>query len=159
MQSNRVLEKGDKAPDFSLESDTGEKVSLAHLKGKKVVFYFYPKDSTPGCTTEAKEFSEALARFKRKGAVILGVSKDSVKSHCNFRDKQGLTITLLSDPELTAHHAYGAFGEKLMYGKKVQGTIRSTFLIDENGVLAEVWRGVKVKGHVDAVFEAVSARE
>jgi peroxiredoxin Q/BCP len=151
-----MLKAGDKAPSFSLESDAGKTVSLADFAGKTLVVYFYPKDSTPGCTREAIAFTEALAKFKAAGAVVVGVSKDSVKSHCSFRDKYALKIPLLSDPELTLHTAFGAYGEKLMYGKKVQGTIRSTFVIGPDGVITRVFPSVKVDGHADAVLAAIA---
>ena len=156
MTTALTLDKGAPAPDFSLEADSGERVSLAQLKGKQVVLYFYPKDNTPGCTTEATDFSSAIAAFKKKGAVVLGVSKDSIKSHCNFRDKHELTITLLSDPDLTAHHAYGAFGEKMMYGKKVQGVIRSTFVIGPTGTIERAFYNVRADGHAAKVFAGLS---
>ncbi len=152
-----MLSEGDKAPQFDLESDSGEHVSLKSVlgEGRLAVLYFYPKDSTPGCTREAQAFTAAQKKLSAAGATVLGVSKDSIKSHCGFRDKYKLTFPLLSDPDLVTHKAYGAYGEKTMYGKKVQGTIRSTFLIDGKGRLARVWRGVKVDGHVDQVLEAL----
>jgi peroxiredoxin Q/BCP len=157
-----MLSEGDKAPPFELESDAGERVSLKGLLGspgnkpdRYVVLYFYPKDSTPGCTREAQDFTAAKKKLAAAGAAVLGVSKDSIKSHCGFRDKYALGFPLLSDPELTVHKAYGAYGEKTLYGKKTMGTIRSTFLIDGAGRVARAWRGVKVDGHVEAVLEAL----
>ncbi|KYF54175.1 bacterioferritin comigratory protein [Sorangium cellulosum] len=150
-----MLNAGDRAPDFSLESDSGETVSLADFPGKTVVLYFYPKDDTPGCTREAQAFSEALQAFAEAGAVVLGVSRDSVERHRKFRDKYGLGVTLLSDPDLAAHEAYSAYGEKTMYGKKVMGTIRSTFVIGPDRALKHVFSGVKVDGHADAVLALV----
>jgi peroxiredoxin Q/BCP len=154
-----MLSEGDKAPQFDLESDSGERVSLKSALGDGdfVVLYFYPKDSTPGCTREAQAFTAAQKKLAAAGATVLGVSKDSIKSHCGFRDKYALRFPLLSDPDLTTHKAYGAYGEKTMYGKKVQGTIRSTFLIDAKGRLVNIWRNVKVDGHVEKVIEAVQA--
>jgi peroxiredoxin Q/BCP len=143
------------APAFDLESDQGERVSLRDFRGKWLVLYFYPRDNTPGCTREAQGFSAAAAALKKLGAEVVGVSKDSVASHCGFRDKFGLKFRLLSDPELEAHKAFGAWGTKTMYGKKVQGTIRSTFLISPEGAIARSWSGVKVDGHVDAVIGAL----
>jgi peroxiredoxin Q/BCP len=150
-----MLKDGDKAPAFELESDAGKKVKLADFAGKKLVLYFYPKDSTPGCTREAIGFTEQLAAFTAAGAAVVGVSKDSVKSHGSFRDKYELGILLLSDPDLAVHKAYGAYGEKTMYGKKVEGTIRSTFVIGADGVLTKVFPSVKVDGHVEKVLAIV----
>lgn len=150
-----MLKVGDKAPDFSLVSDAGETHTLARHAGKTLVVYFYPKDNTPGCTVEAKDFSAALQRFTDAGAVVVGVSRDSVKTHCGFKQKQSLTVTLLSDPDLTAHRAFGAWGEKTMYGKKIEGTLRSTFVIGPDGVVKAVYPKVSVKGHVDAVLALV----
>ncbi|AUX46945.1 peroxiredoxin [Sorangium cellulosum] len=150
-----MLNAGDRAPDFSLESDQGGKVSLSDLRGKTVVLYFYPKDDTPGCTREAQAFSAAMSAFAEAGAVVLGVSRDSVERHRKFRDKYDLAVTLLSDPDLAAHNAYGAYGEKSMYGKKVMGTIRSTFVIGPDGVIKHVFGSVKVDGHADAVLALV----
>ncbi len=147
---------GDLAPALSLESDGGARVSLADFAGRPVVVYFYPKDDTPGCTVEAQDFTARAADFAKAGAAVLGVSKDSVKSHCRFRDKYGLKVTLLSDPDLAAHRAWGAFGEKVMYGKKVEGTIRSTFVVGADGRVAHAWSPVKVPGHVDAVLAALT---
>ena len=147
-----MLEAGDKAPAFSLESDAKKRVSLADFKGKQVVVYFYPRDNTPGCTREAIAFSDAAAKFAKLGVTVLGVSKDSLASHEKFRAQHGLKITLLSDPDLKVHKAFGAFGEKMMYGKKVEGVIRSTFLIDGAGKIAKVFPSVKVDGHADQVL-------
>jgi thioredoxin-dependent peroxiredoxin len=145
------------APAFSLAGDDGQTWSLAGLKGTPVVLYFYPKDSTPGCTVEACDFRDQLGRAKSKGAVVLGVSRDSIKSHEKFRAAQSLNFPLLSDPDLAAHSAYGAWGKKVMYGKEVEGTIRSTFLIDGKGIVRKAWTKVKVDGHVDAVMAALEA--
>jgi thioredoxin-dependent peroxiredoxin len=149
------LEAGSKAPKFKLESDAGSEVSLADYAGKWLVLYFYPKDNTPGCTREAQDFTKAAAKLKKLGAEVVGISKDSVKSHCGFKEKIGIKFTLLSDPELEAHEAYGAWGTKVMYGKKVQGVIRSTFLVSPDGKIAHAWRGVKVDGHVDKVLASI----
>jgi peroxiredoxin Q/BCP len=146
---------GAKAPSFNLESDAGGRLSLGDFKGKWVVLYFYPKDNTPGCTREAQSFTAAAAKLKKLGAEVLGVSKDSVKSHCGFRDKIGIGFPLLSDTDLKVHRAYGAWGKKTMYGKEVEGTIRSTFLISPEGKIGRAWTSVKVDGHVDKVLDAL----
>ena len=151
------LNVGDKAPDFDLPSTTGENISLRSLRGKKVVLYYYPKDQTPGCTREACDFRDRHAALNGSGAVVLGVSKDSLKSHENFREKQDLPFPLLSDPDNAVARAYGAYGEKTSYGKTTMGTIRSTFLIDENGFLERIWSPVKVDGHAEEVLAAVTA--
>lgn len=150
-----MLEVGKKAPAFSLESSDGGKVALADLAGKLTVIYFYPRDNTPGCTVEAQDFTKAMPMFKKLGVTVLGVSKDSIASHCNFRDKYKLNFPLLTDPDGAMMQAYGAWGEKVMYGKKRTGIIRSTVLIDGNGKVAKHWPAVSVKGHVDAVLAAV----
>ena len=146
---------GTTAPDFTLESDSGQRVSLAQFRGKTLVIFFYPKDNTPGCTREAQAFSEAAKALEKLGAAVVGVSKDSVKSHASFRDKFALSVPLLSDPELIAHKAYGVYGEKSMYGKKVMGTIRSTFIVAPQGEIARVFSPVKVDGHVERVIDAI----
>ena len=151
-----MLQPGDKAPDFDLPTDTG-RVSLASLKGKNVVLYFYPKDDTAGCTSEALQFSSEVEEFQKLGAVIVGVSKDSVASHAKFRAKHDLTIDLAADPLGDVVEAYGAWVEKSMYGRKYMGIDRSTFLIDREGVVREIWRKVKVPGHIKAVMTAAKA--
>ncbi|MDC0685641.1 peroxiredoxin [Sorangium atrum] len=150
-----MVNAGDRAPDFSLESDSGKTVGLTDFPGKTVVLYFYPKDDTPGCTREAQAFSAALRAFAEAGAVVLGVSRDSVERHRKFRDKYDLGVTLLSDPDLAAHNAYGVYGEKSMYGKKVMGTIRSTFIIGPDRAVKHAFSGVKVDGHADEVLALV----
>jgi len=149
------LSAGDKAPAFDLPSDSGKNVKLGDYAGKTFVLYFYPKDNTPGCTREAQAFTKLLPKFKKAGVDVLGVSKDTVASHCGFRDKLKLKVPLLSDPDLVVHKAYGAYGEKMMYGKKVNGVIRSTFLIDK-GKIKRAWGSVKVDGHAEAVLEALA---
>jgi len=150
-----AIKEGAKAPAFTLEASDGAKVSLADLKGQKVVLYFYPKDDTPGCTLEAQAFRDALPRFKRKKAMVLGVSRDSTASHCRFRDKYGLNFPLLSDPEGKVTQAYGAWGEKNMYGKKSMGIIRTTVVIDAEGKVAKIFPKVKVAGHAEEVLAAL----
>jgi peroxiredoxin Q/BCP len=150
-----MLKEGDKAPSFELPSDAGRAVKLSDFAGKKLVLYFYPRDNTPGCTREAIAFSAALKQIAASGASVVGVSKDSVKSHGSFRDKHQLTIPLLSDADLAVHRAFGAWGEKTMYGKKVEGTIRSTFVIGPEGTITKVFPSVKVDGHVEQVLAAL----
>jgi peroxiredoxin Q/BCP len=150
------LQPGDKAPDFDLASDTG-RVSLSGLKGKTVVLYFYPKDDTTGCTSEALQFSAEVEEFAKAGAVIVGMSKDSAASHAKFRKKHDLTVELAADPTGETVEAYGAWVEKSMYGRKYMGIERSTFLIDGEGVVRQVWRKVKVPNHVKAVLTAARA--
>lgn len=151
-----MLQAGDKAPAFDLPTDTG-RVSLASLKGKKVVLYFYPKDDTSGCTSEALQFSSEVEEFAKLGAVIVGVSKDSAASHAKFRRKHDLTVELAADTTGEIVETYGAWVEKSMYGRKYMGIDRSTFLIDADGVIREVWRKVKVPGHIKAVLTATKA--
>lgn len=138
-----MLEVGMKAPEFTLQDQDGREVSLADYRGKKVVLYFYPKDNTPGCTRQACAFAGSLSEIKAQGAVVLGVSKDSVASHRKFADKYGLPFTLLSDPQLEAIQAYGVWQEKKLYGKVSMGVVRTTFVIDEAGVVAAVMPKVK----------------
>ena len=152
-----MIEAGKKAPAFTMESSDGGSVKLADLAGKTVVLYFYPRDNTPGCTIEAEGFRDAVPALRKLGAVVLGVSKDSIASHCKFRDKYKLSFPLLSDPEGKVLEAYGAWGDKVMYGKKMKGIIRSTVLIDGEGKVVKHWPKVSVKGHVDEVVEAVKA--
>jgi peroxiredoxin Q/BCP len=151
-----ALKVGDKAPDFALESDDGKQVSLKDLSGKRVVLYFYPKDSTPGCTREACGFRDLKSAFAKKGAVILGVSRDSLASHGKFREKYELNFPLLSDPETKVMKAYGAWGEKVLYGKKITGTIRTTVLIGKDGKVERIWPKVKVDGHMDEVLNSLA---
>jgi thioredoxin-dependent peroxiredoxin len=148
------LTEGAKAPDFELQGEAGP-VRLADFSGKPLVLYFYPKDDTTGCTKEAQDFSALSAEFGRAGAAVLGVSKDSVKSHGKFVQKYGLSIPLGSDPEGAVVERYGSWVEKSMYGRKYMGIDRSTFLIDGNGVIRRIWRKVKVPGHAQEVLKAV----
>lgn len=147
-----MLKIGDKAPEFSAETDGGASVKLKDLRGKKVVLYFYPKDMTPGCTTEACDFRDNWAALGKKGAVVYGVSPDSVASHDKFKAKHELPFALVSDPDHALAEAYGVWREKSMYGRKYMGIVRSTFLIDEKGKIAEIWDKVKLKGHVADVL-------
>ncbi len=151
------IQPGTPLPAFSLQDDQGHTVSDKDLKGRWTVLYAYPKDSTPGCTTEACDFRDNLARVQSLGAQVYGLSRDSLKSHQNFIAKQSLPFRLLSDPDCALLNPLGAFGKKLMYGKEVQGIIRSTFLVDPKGVIRHVWPKVSVKGHVEAVLEVLAA--
>jgi peroxiredoxin Q/BCP len=153
--NDAMLAVGKKAPAFTLESSEGGKVKLADLTGKVVVLYFYPRDNTSGCTLEAENFRDALPALKKLGAVVYGVSKDSIESHCKFRDKYSLNFPLLTDPDTKVMEAYGAWGDKVLYGKKSKGIIRSTVLIGKDGKVVKHWPKVTVKGHVDDVVEAV----
>jgi len=149
------LDVGAKAPPFALPTDGEGNVSLEDLKGKKVVLYFYPKDDTPGCTKEAISFSQHKPEFDRAGAVIIGASPDSPAKHDKFKAKHDLTVTLAADEDKELCEAYGVWVEKSMYGRTYMGVERSTFLIDADGRIAAIWRKVKVKGHAEAVLQAV----
>jgi peroxiredoxin Q/BCP len=149
-----MLQEGKKAPAFALPNQNGEKVQLKDFAGKKLVLYFYPRDSTPGCTTEALGFRDAQKKLEKLNAAVLGVSKDSAAAHCKFIDKQGLNFDLLTD-DGTVLEKYGAWGEKSLYGKKSLGILRTTVVIDEDGVVRKVFPKVRVNGHVEAVLEAL----
>lgn len=151
-----TLQVGDKAPDFSLQTETEETISLKSLRGKKVVLYFYPKDSTPGCTQESCDFRDNYSTFKKKGVAVFGISKDSAKSHVKFKEKYELPFPLLVDEDTEVCTAYDVLKEKSMFGKKYMGIERSTFLIDEKGKVEQVWRKVKVKGHVEQVLDELN---
>ncbi|MBN9670806.1 thioredoxin-dependent thiol peroxidase [Roseibium aggregatum] len=148
---------GDTAPDFNLEGDGGERVSLSALQGKPVVVYFYPKDNTPGCTKEAIAFSGLTEEFDKLGVTVIGLSPDSAKKHDNFIAKHNLSVRLGADTDTKTAEAYGVWVEKSMYGKKYMGVERSTFLVDANGKLARIWRKVKVQGHAEDVLDTVRA--
>ncbi len=149
------LEPGAKAPDFTLPTDGGGTVSLAKLKGKRVVLYFYPKDDTSGCTAEACGFRDIFPNFRKADAVVIGVSRDSAAAHDKFKKKYELPFTLAADTEGKVTEAYGVWVEKSMYGRKYMGIERATFLIDEKGKIRNVWHKVKVPGHVDEVMKAL----
>ena len=151
------LEVGDKAPDFALPADDGGKIALKDLKGKAVVLYFYPKDDTSGCTVEACAFRDAFPDFSKVKAEIVGISRDSVKSHDKFKAKHELPFTLASDEDGKVCEAYGTWVEKSMYGRKYMGIERATFLIDGKGIIRGVWRKVKVPGHADELLKAAAA--
>ena len=149
------LEPGDAAPAFALQDETGETRTLEEFAGRPLILYFYPKDNTSGCTTEACDFRDSYARLAGSGAEVLGVSPDSAKSHQGFKSKHDLPFPLLVDADHGAAEAYGAWGEKKNYGRTYEGIIRSTFLIDPEGKVARSWYNVRVKGHVDRVLEAL----
>lgn len=152
---NMALQVGDKAPDFSLATDTNSNIALSEFAGKKVVLYFYPKDNTPGCTLEAKDFRDCAMEIAAKNALVVGVSKDSVGTHNKFKTKHNLNFTLLSDPTGEVCELYNVFKEKSLFGKTALGIERSTFIIDENGVISKIWRKVKVKGHAQEVLASL----
>ena len=141
--------------DFTAEATRGKKIRLKELRGSHVVLYFYPKDNTPGCTTEGRDFAALHARFRRAKTVVIGVSRDSLASHEKFREKQGLPFDLISDTDERLCKKFDVIKEKSLYGRKFMGVVRSTFLIDADGKLRKEWRGVKVKGHAEEVLEAV----
>jgi thioredoxin-dependent peroxiredoxin len=145
------------APDFTLADQDGKLVTLSALRGTPVVLYFYPRDDTPGCTTEACAFRDARAAYEAAGARVIGVSPDDVKSHRKFADKHGLSFTLLADPAHAVCEAYGVWKEKTMYGKKSMGVVRTTFLIDRDGVIRRIFPRVRVDGHAAAVLDAIRA--
>lgn len=142
------LQPGDTAPDFTLTDQDGTPVSLSDLRGRKVILYFYPAAMTPGCTTQACDFRDSLASLQGAGYTVLGISRDSTAKLKEFAERDGLTFPLLSDPDRAVHDAYGAWGEKLNYGKKIEGVLRSTFVLDENGVIQHALYNVKATGHV-----------
>lgn len=148
---------GSKAPDLPVTLSSGDTGALADYAGRWLVLYFYPRDSTPGCTTEGNDFNALLPQFEALGATVLGVSRDSVRSHQNFRAKQGFSFELASDADEVLCNAFGVIREKNMYGRKVLGIERSTFLIDPSGVIVQSWRPVKVPGHAQAVLDALKA--
>ena len=154
-----MLETGIKAPDFTLLNQDGESVTLSQYLGKKVILYFYPKDNTPGCTKQACGFAQLYPDFHEKWAVILGVSKDSVKSHKKFQEKYQLPFTLLSDPELHVIQAYDVWKEKNMYGKKVMGVVRTTYLINEEGIIEKAYTKVKAAQNPEDMLEVLNASQ
>jgi len=152
-----MLDTGDRVPDLPLHLSGGDEATMSDYAGRWLVLYFYPKDSTPGCTTEGIDFNALLPKFRRLGADVVGVSRDSLKSHQNFCTKQGFRFELASDSDESLCDAFGVIKEKNMYGRKVLGIERSTFLIDPDGVIRQSWRPVKVAGHAQAVLDALKA--
>ena len=152
--NNSKIVIGGNSPSFCLPSNNGE-ISLSSLKGKNIILYFYPKDDTPGCTIEAQDFSKNIDKFNKLNSVILGVSKDSIDSHCKFIDKYNLNFNLISDVNGELCNAFEVIKEKSMFGKKYQGIDRSTFIIDKIGKIAAIWRSVSVKGHVDEILKTL----
>lgn len=153
-----MLEIGTKVPPLAGVTGEGHELTLGSLKGHWIVVYFYPRDSTPGCTSEAQDFRDLHPQFLERGAVVIGVSRDSVRSHANFALKQALPFSLIADTDETWCRAFDVIHEKMLYGKRHIGVVRSTFLIDPEGVLRAVWRGVKVPGHAKVVLDAVPSR-
>lgn len=156
MAKTSSLEIGQKAPDFTLVSSEGNKVSLKDFRGKKIVLYFYPKDMTPGCTAEACSFRDNMSAIRRKGAEVIGISADDVRSHRKFADKYSLPFLLLSDEHKEVIDAYGVWKKKSLYGRTFMGIERTTFIIDENGVISHIFPKVKVEGHTEEVLEKLS---
>ena len=150
------LEVGAKAPQFALANQAGKTISLKDFSGERFVIYFYPADDTPGCTKEACQFNDGLAAFRTLGVKVIGVSPDGAEKHVAFRKKYGLTFDLLSDPDRSVMTSYGAYGEKMMYGKKVTGVIRSTFVVGPTGRVEQAWYGVRADGHADKVLAALT---
>ena len=155
IKEGTMLKVGDKAPEFSLIGDNGEKISLKDYKGKKVVLYFYPKDMTSGCTQEACDFRDSIKKFEKKNTVVIGVSPDDTKSHNKFKDKYGLPFTLLSDETKEMLNDYGVWQEKSMYGRKYMGVVRTTFIIDEKGKIEKIYDKVKVPGHIEEILKEI----
>ena len=151
-----MLQVGDLAPDFSVLSDAEQEIKLSDFKGQKVVLYFYPKDDTPGCTIESCDFKESLSTFNQLNCVVLGVSRDDVKSHQKFKTKYHLNFPLLADTEEVLCKAYNVLVEKNMYGKIMEGIERSTFLINEEGKISHIWRPVKVEGHIEEILKTIN---
>lgn len=150
-----MLKVADKAPDFTLIADSGEKISLKDYRGKKVILYFYPKDMTSGCTVEACDFRDNITKFEKKSAVVIGVSPDGTKSHVKFKDKYELPFMLLSDESKTMLEDYGVWQEKSMYGRKYMGVVRTTFIIDEKGIIEKIYEKVKVPGHIAELLNEI----
>ena len=153
----KELSVGDLVPNFTLPSDQGEDISISSLCGQNVVIYFYPKDDTPGCTIEAKDFSCSIDEFKKLNTIVIGISKDDLKRHEKFRSKYNLEHILLSDVSGEVCESFGCWVEKSMYGKKYMGIARKTFLVDKNGVIQKIWPAVKIEGHINEVLASIKA--
>jgi thioredoxin-dependent peroxiredoxin len=151
-----TLKAGDKAPDFEGINHDGKKIGLSNFQGQKLILYFYPKDNTPGCTAESCNLNDNYDAWIQRGYEVIGVSPDSVESHKKFRDKYGLRFNLISDPEKEILRKYGAWGEKIMYGRKYQGVLRTTFLIDEKGIIRDIFRKVKTKDHTNQIINSLN---
>ena len=151
----KIIEIGKKAPDFAIPNQNGDIRNLKHFEGKWFVIYFYPRDDTPGCTVEAKEFTDLNQKFEKQGCVVVGISPDNEAKHCKFIEKHELNIELLADTDKTMLADYGVWQEKSMYGKTYMGVVRTTYLINPNGSVAEAWTKVKAKGPAEAVFESL----
>lgn len=156
MAGNPILSEGDKAPDFTLDTDNAGKISLKDLRGSKVILYFYPKDMTPGCTNQACDFRDNYQRLQSQGWTVLGVSPDPVERHAKFREKHDLNFPLLADPDNAVAKAYGVWREKQNYGRTYEGIVRSTFLIDEEGTITTIQDNVRAKGHVDRLMKQLA---
>ncbi|HCA42158.1 MAG TPA: thioredoxin-dependent thiol peroxidase [Bacteroidetes bacterium] len=150
-----MLKPGDKAPDFNLPADDGKTYSLKDFKGKKLILYFYPKDDTDGCTKEACAFRDNIKKFESKNTVVIGVSKDDINSHKKFRDKYKLNFPLISDENLDILKKYGVWQEKSMFGNKYMGIVRTTYLINEKGIIEKIWEKVKVPGHIEKLLKEI----
>lgn len=150
-----MLKPGDKAPDFNLPADDGKSYSLKDFKGKKLILYFYPKDDTDGCTKEACAFRDNIKKFESKNTIVIGVSKDDINSHKKFRDKYKLNFPLISDENLDILKKYGVWQEKSMFGNKYMGIVRTTFLINEKGIIEKIWEKVKVPGHIEKLLKEI----
>lgn len=159
MTKIQELSVGDKAPDFLLESDHNKKVSINDFKGKNIVIYFYPKDDTPGCTVEAKDFTCLIDEFKKLNTVIIGISKDDIKSHEKFRSKHNLAHILLADISTEVANKFNSWGEKSLYGRKYMAVLRNTFLINKAGIIHKIWQNVKVNGHAEEVLKEIKSME
>lgn len=155
MSNNLKLSVGDKVPDFTLLSDQNKEINVKDLKGKNIVIYFYPKDDTPGCTVEAKDFSCLLDEFEKLNTVVIGISKDDLKSHEKFRNKHNLTHILLADTTTAVANNFDSWGEKSLYGRKYMAVLRNTFLINKEGVIHKIWENVKVNGHAQEVLAEI----
>lgn len=159
MENNQALAVGDKVPNFTLPSDQDKNISISDFLGKNIVIYFYPKDDTPGCTIEAKDFSCAIEQFENLNTVVIGISRDQVKKHEKFKAKYELKHTLLADVEGQVCNKFGCWVEKSMYGKKYMGVARRTFLVDTKGIIIKIWPDVKIAGHIEDVIKSIKSHQ